>query len=41
VLVLNRKLSRWQGGLLLAIYIGFVIWSFVPRPAAQALLMLP
>ncbi len=41
VLVLNRKLSRWQGGLLLAIYIGFIVWSFLPRPAAQALLMLP
>jgi len=41
VLVLNRKLSRWQGGLLLALYVGFVIWSFAPRPAAQALLMLP
>lgn len=40
VLVLNRKLTRWEGVLLLLAYAAFVVWSFLPRPAAQALLML-
>lgn len=31
VLVLNGKLNRWQGGLLLLGYVAFVVYSFLPR----------